>query len=79
MLVFFSTVMAEKQARAHEEARSIVCCACGIKDRKCHKVTNSIEALVKDEVFKDYEASDVYFPSGVCGVCRWIWTKNKDF
>ena len=69
--------MAEKQARAHDTARSIVCCACGKKDLKCHKVTDSIEATVKQEIFKAYSAKDVYFPSGICGVCRWILTKNK--
>ena len=60
----------EGKLRSHENSRSIVCSCCGRKDNRCFKVTNSLETIIQQEVFKGYEVKDVYFPSGVCGPCR---------
>ena len=64
--------------RSHEASRSLVCACCGKKDHSCFVVTDSLEALIQQEVYKGYQAKDVYFPSGVCGLCRknLFWAKK---
>ena len=59
-----------KGARTHDEARAIICCCCGKKNAHCSKENDLLEQVIKEEVFKGYDVKDVYFPSGVCGVCR---------
>ena len=75
MLLFFSffilsDTMYSKLARSHDQARSLVCCACGCKDLKSQPITEGLEEIVKTEVFAGYDRQDTYFPSGLCGTCR---------
>ena len=70
-LVDFSlTEMNAGKLRSHEDNRRICCAGCGKKDLKCHNITPTIEAVLKEEVYDGYNSSDCYFPSGICSTCR---------
>ena len=56
--------------RSHDQARALICCACGCKDFKCKEVTEALERIVKEEVYSNYDRRDTSFPSGICGACR---------
>ena len=63
--------------RSHDSNRSIICTCCGRKDAKCFKVTPSIEQMIRDEVFSDYDAADPYLPNGCCVTCRTSLFRSK--
>ena len=67
---FLSDTMYSKLARSHDEARRLICCACGCKDLKSRPINDALEAVVKTEVFAGYNRQDTYFPSGICGTCH---------
>ena len=70
--------MADKtgKLRTHEESRMIVCSCCGKKDLGCFRVTEQLEAVIK-QVFQGYDVKDVYYLSGICGLCRKILLSVK--
>ena len=63
--------------RTHEQNRGLICAACGCKDLKGLIVTDSLEVAIKEEIFKDYDRRNNYYPNGVCNTCRTNLFKAK--
>ena len=62
--------MGKDEARSHAKIKKIFCAACGKKDPKCFPMTNTLENLIKNEVYSLYSADDESFPGAVCASCR---------
>ena len=56
----------------HEENRSKVCAVCYCKSgsKASRKVSDKLEVVIKDKVFKDYDKKDTRFPSGLSSDCN---------
>ena len=59
-----------KRSRTHDECRLLICSCCGSKNFKCAKLTDNLEQLVKDEVYKEYSKENTSYPLGLCPSCR---------
>ena len=66
--IFF--LLTKMKPRTHEQARSIICCCCGIKDFKSKPITANLEQVVRQEVYPSYSRENEYHPNGLCGSCR---------
>ena len=65
------------QKRTHEQARKLICAACGVKDFNARPVTGALELLIQEEVYRGYNKSDPYYPASLCGCCRNNLFKSK--
>ena len=74
------SMSARKLSRTHDECRLIVCACCGIKNAKCVKITDGLEQIIKDKVYKEYTKENSSYPLGVCPSCRrcLFIAKNED-
>ena len=59
-------------ARTHEEARKVVCCACGRKAKKggISCVSPRFESLVCQYVYENFSVQNTYHPTAMCTTCR---------
>ena len=40
------------------------------KNLKCTIITDGLEKIVTDHIYKDYVKSDLKFPAGICPPCK---------
>ena len=64
---FFLKIM---KPRTHDECRFLICACCGYKNLKCAKITDHLEQLVRDHVYKEYNTENTSYPLGLCPSCR---------
>ena len=60
----------QKVARTHLEALKTVCAACWRKQQNVRGVSDRVETLIRQFVFKDYSKSNGYHPTVVCTGCQ---------
>ena len=60
----------QKAARTHTESLKTVCAACWRKPKNVRNVSDRVEELIRQFVFKDYSKSNGYHPSVVCTGCQ---------
>ena len=56
------TIMYHGRSRTHEQCRGLICSACGVKDLKCTLVSDTIQLIIKEEIFKHYDKNDENVP-----------------
>ena len=61
-----------KNPRTHDQARAIVCCACGRKVKKSnvHVLSEKFENLVRKFVFDGFSVHNTAHPTALCVTCR---------
>ena len=75
--VLLCFLMFRKKERTHDEARLLICAACGEKDLVARPVTPALEEIIKEEIYIGYNRSDSCYPASVCGTCRKNLFKSK--
>ena len=61
----------KESARTHEEARAVVCCACGRKVKKggVSCVSPRLASLVCQYVHTNFSIQNSYHPTAMCTTC----------
>ena len=81
-LVLLCYQMFRKRERTHDEARLVVCAACGEKDFLARPVTPALEEIIREEIDRGYNRSDSCPSRSTpcqCRICKKVRYHGKSF